>query len=124
MNAVLFYDAECRACRAFTRLVLAADTERHIRTAPLDSPEADRLLAGLDERSRKRSYHLVVDGRVHSAGEGIGALLEQVRLLRPVGRLVRGSPAAGRAAAAGYRFLARHRAAIGRWLPPVGRPPR
>lgn len=124
MSAILFYDAECPACRAFTRLVLAADTERRVRTAPLDSPEADRLLGGLDEKTRKRSYHLVVDGRVHSAGEGIGPLLEQVRLLRPLGRLVRGSPAAGRAAAAGYRLLARHRAVIGRWLPPVGLPPR
>jgi predicted DCC family thiol-disulfide oxidoreductase YuxK len=124
VSAVLFYDSECPACRAYTRLVLAADTERHIRTAPLESPEADRLLGGLDERSRKRSYHLVVDGRVHSAGKGIGALLEQPRLLRPVGRFVRGSPAAGRAAAAVYGFLSRHRAAIGRWLPPVGEPPR
>jgi predicted DCC family thiol-disulfide oxidoreductase YuxK len=124
VSAVLFYDAECPACRAFTRLVLAADTERHIRTAPLDSPEADRLLAGLDQRSRMRSYHLVVDGRVHSAGEGIGALLEQVRLLRPVGRLVQNSPTASRTAAAGYRFLARHRAAISRWLPSVKQLPR
>lgn len=124
MSAILLYDAECPACRVFTRLVLAADTERHLRTAPLDSPEADRLLGGLDERSRKRSYHLVIDGAVHSAGEGIGPLLEQLRLLRPLGRRVQNSPAAGRAAAAAYRFLARHRAAIGRWLPSVKQLPR
>lgn len=121
-HVTLFYDAGCPACRLFARLVLAADTERRIRTAPLDSPEADRVLGGLPKRERYGSYHLVLGDRITSGGPGMGPLLEQARLLRPVGRVVRRSPAAGRAAAALYGLLSRHRGALARILPRVELP--
>jgi predicted DCC family thiol-disulfide oxidoreductase YuxK len=100
---VLFFDAGCPACRLFARLVLAADTERRIRTAALDSPEADRALGGLSREERYGSYHLVV-------GE------------RPLGRIVRRSDTARRVAAGLYELISRHRGALARVLPRVDLP--
>ncbi|MGH2655668.1 MAG: DCC1-like thiol-disulfide oxidoreductase family protein [Actinomycetota bacterium] len=120
--AVLFYDAGCPGCRLFARVILAADTERRIRTAPLDSAEADRALGGMPERQRFGSYHLVVGDRVASGASGMGPLLEHARLVRPLGRLVRRSRAARALAAGTYRFAARHRAKIARFLPRIRLP--
>jgi len=120
--AILFYDAGCPGCRLFARIILAADRERRIRTVPLDSPEADRVLGGMPERKRYGSYHLVVGDRVASGGLGMGPLLEQASLLRSLGGLVRRSPTARAAAAAAYRFAARHRAKIARFLPRIRLP--
>jgi predicted DCC family thiol-disulfide oxidoreductase YuxK len=121
-GAILFYDAHCPACRLFARLVLAADTDRRIRTAPLDSAEGNRLLGGLPRRERYGSYHLVVDGRVTGGGPGMGPLLEHTRLLRPIGRLVRRLPLARRAATAVYEMAARTRPALARIVPEVTLP--
>lgn len=121
-RATLFYDAECPACRLFARLVLAADTERRIRTAPLDSPEADRALGGLEEEERYGSFHLVVGGRRASAGAGVGPLLEEARLTRPLGRVVRRSATARRVAAGLYDVASRSRGALARVLPRVDLP--
>jgi predicted DCC family thiol-disulfide oxidoreductase YuxK len=120
--AILFYDAGCPGCRLFARVILAADTERRIRTAPLDSAEADRVLGGMPERERFGSYHLVVGDRVASGALGMGPLLEQARLVRLLGRLVRRSPAARALAAGAYRFAARHRGRIAGVVPRVDLP--
>jgi predicted DCC family thiol-disulfide oxidoreductase YuxK len=120
--AILFYDASCPGCRLFARLILAADLERRIRTAPLDSAEADRVLGGMPERQRFGSYHLVVGDRVARGASGMGPLLEQARLLRPLGRLVRRSRAARALAAGAYRFAARHRGRIAGVVPWVDLP--
>jgi predicted DCC family thiol-disulfide oxidoreductase YuxK len=119
---VLFFDAGCPACRLFARLVLAADTERRIRTAALDSPEADRALGGLSREERYGSYHLVVGERRATAGPGVGPLLEEARLTRPLGRIVRRSDTARRVAAGLYELISRHRGALARVLPRVDLP--
>ena len=121
-EAILFYDAGCPGCRLFARIILAADRERRIRTAPLDSPDADRLLGGISKRRRFGSYHLVVGNRVASGASGMGPLLELPSLLRPLGRLVRHSRTARAAAAGAYRFAARHRGKIARLVPRIELP--
>ena len=121
-EAILFYDAGCPGCRLFARIILAADRERRIRTAPLDSPDADRMLGGMSKRRRFGSYHVVVGNRVASGASGMGPLLEQPSLLRPLGRLVRHSRTARAAAAGAYRFAARHRGKIARLVPRVELP--
>ncbi|MGH2547320.1 MAG: DCC1-like thiol-disulfide oxidoreductase family protein [Actinomycetota bacterium] len=120
--AILFYDAGCPGCRLFARIILAADVERRIRTAPLDSPEADRVLGGMPKRQRFGSYHLVVGDRVASGASGMGPLLEQARLVRPLGRLVRRSRAARALAGGAYRFIARHRGKVAGFLPLIRLP--
>jgi predicted DCC family thiol-disulfide oxidoreductase YuxK len=121
-GAILFYDAGCPACSVMARLILAADREGRVRTAPLDSAEADRLLGGMSPTRRFGSYHLVVGARVASGATGMGPLLEQPSFLRPLGRLVRRSPVARAAAAGAYRFAARHRGKVARLLPRVDLP--
>jgi predicted DCC family thiol-disulfide oxidoreductase YuxK len=121
-QAILFYDAGCPGCRLFARIILAADTERRIRTAPLDSAEADHVLGRMSERQRFGSYHLVAGNRVTSGAEGMGPLLEQARLLRPLGRLVRRSRAARATASGAYRFVARHRGKVAGFLPLIRLP--
>jgi predicted DCC family thiol-disulfide oxidoreductase YuxK len=121
-RVILFYDRACPVCRFFARLFLLADTERRLRTAPLDSPEADRLLGHLPRRARYGSYHLVLGTRLASGGPGIGILLEQPRLFRPVGRLVRRFPGLRRLMAALYRLIARNRARMAPFVPRVDLP--
>jgi predicted DCC family thiol-disulfide oxidoreductase YuxK len=121
---VLFYDARCPGCRAFTHLILWADTDRRLRSAPLDSPEADRALGHLSKEERYGSFHLLSGNRVWSGGDAVGPTLERLRPVRSVGRLVRRSPAAGRAATTLYDFASRHRARVAPLFRRVGRPPR
>jgi predicted DCC family thiol-disulfide oxidoreductase YuxK len=104
--------------------VLAADTRKRLRTAPLDSPEADRLLGHLSDDVRQGSFHLAVEERVWSGGDAVGPLLELLEPIRPVGRWIRRSPRARTIAAAAYDTVSRHRHRIGRILPRTGPPPR
>jgi predicted DCC family thiol-disulfide oxidoreductase YuxK len=123
--AVLFYDGECPACRAFARMTLLADTRKRLRTATLDSEEADRLLADLPDEVRKGSYHLVEeDGRISSGREGVGRLLEVLPPVAALGRLVQRSPIAARAAGGAYDLLSKNRDRIARFLPRGADPPR
>jgi predicted DCC family thiol-disulfide oxidoreductase YuxK len=123
-EAVLFYDARCPGCRAFTHLILWADTDRRLRSAALDSPEADRALGHLPEEARYGSFHLLAGDRVWSGGEAVGPTLERLRPVRSVGRLILRSPAAGRAASALYEFASRHRSRVAPLFRRVGRPSR
>jgi predicted DCC family thiol-disulfide oxidoreductase YuxK len=121
-RVILFYDGACPVCRLFTRLFLLADTERRIRTAPLDSAQADRLIGHLPHRTRYGSYHLVVGNRLASGGPGIGVLLEQPKLIRPLGRLIRRFRTLRRLMAGLYRLIASNRTRMAPFMPRVDLP--
>jgi predicted DCC family thiol-disulfide oxidoreductase YuxK len=123
-EAVLFYDARCPGCRAFTHLILWADTDHGLRSSPLDSPEADRALGHLSREARYGSFHLLEGDRLWSGGDAVGPTLERLRPVRGVGRLIRRSPAAGRATAALYDLASRHRGRVAPLFRRIGRPPR
>ena len=110
-QAVLLYDADCGFCRWSVDRVMAWDRKGRLRVVPLQDPEADRLLPGVDPDAKMSSWHLVANGRVFSAGAVVPPLL---RLL-PGGR----PPAALAAAFPGitertYRWVSRHRDRFGR----------
>ena len=89
--------------------VLELDRARRFRPLALQDPRAAALLPELDERERMASFHVVdPDGSVHSAGDGLAALLP------PLGR----SP---RAAARLYRLVADNRDRLGKLIPGVAR---
>ena len=121
---IVFYDGECRVCRLTVRLVLAADTGKRLRSATLDSAEADHHLGRLSKKDRYGSFHLYREGRLTSGEEAIGPLLELLPPLRAVGRFLGRSERARGATAWLYRGIAGRRALIGRFLPSVGPPPR
>lgn len=119
----MFYDGECKVCRLTARLVLAADMEKRLRSAPLDSPDADRLLRRLSKKERYGAFHLYRDGRVLSGPDAIGPLLEMLPPLRAAGRFIDRSERARRATGWLYEAVSSRRGLIGRFLPSVG-PPR
>jgi predicted DCC family thiol-disulfide oxidoreductase YuxK len=123
-EGILFYDARCPGCRAFAHLILWADTGRRLRSAPLDSPEADRILGHLSKEQRYGSFHLFSEGTLWSGGDAIGPTLERLSSMGAVGRFLRRSPAASRAATAVYGFAARHRGRVAPLFRGVGPPPR
>jgi predicted DCC family thiol-disulfide oxidoreductase YuxK len=114
-EATLFYDADCGFCRWAVAKVARWDRRHALRLVTLqDAGEADRLLGPLDPDARMASWHLVTaDGRIHSAGGGVGPLL---RLLPGGGTAARLTEAVQPATDAAYRFVAEHRSAFGRLL--------
>jgi predicted DCC family thiol-disulfide oxidoreductase YuxK len=124
---VLFYDGECRFCRASARVVAALDRKGTIAMLPFDDPAAEELLASVAAEQLGASMHLVQpDGWVLSGGD---ALIELSRVL-PCGEML--ASAAWRsdflrsAFASGYRFVADHRGQFSRVTPdgpgPIRRP--
>ncbi|HUF53549.1 MAG TPA: DCC1-like thiol-disulfide oxidoreductase family protein [Dehalococcoidia bacterium] len=82
---VLFYDGECRFCRATARAIATLDRRRRFAYLPFQDPLADQMLAPVRPEERERSIHLVfADGSVVSAGD---VLAELTRVL-PAGRLL------------------------------------
>jgi predicted DCC family thiol-disulfide oxidoreductase YuxK len=120
----VFYDGECKVCRLTVRLVLAADTRKRLRTATLDSADADRHLGRLSKQERYGAFHLYRDGRVLSGPDAIGPLLELLPPLRGAGRFLGRSERARGASGSLYRAVSQRRALIGRFLPSVGPPSR
>ncbi|MEX0683607.1 MAG: DUF393 domain-containing protein [Dehalococcoidia bacterium] len=82
---VLFYDGECRFCRATARAIAVLDRRREFAYLPFSDELAGELLSSVAGEERTRSIHLVFpDGRVISGGD---ALAELGRVL-PLGDLV------------------------------------
>jgi predicted DCC family thiol-disulfide oxidoreductase YuxK len=124
---VLFYDGDCRFCRASARMVAALDRKNSLAILPFDDPLAESLLASVPASVRGGSMHIVQpDGWVISGGD---ALIELSRVL-PGGEIL--ASAAWRndflrhIFAGGYRFVADHRGQFSHITPdgpgPVRRP--
>jgi predicted DCC family thiol-disulfide oxidoreductase YuxK len=110
-EAVLLYDADCGFCGRAVDAVLAWDRAGALRPVALQSPEADRLLPGLSEQTRMASWHLVIDGSVHSGGAVAAPLLRLLPGGRPLAELAAAFPALTERA---YRLVARNRDRFGR----------
>jgi predicted DCC family thiol-disulfide oxidoreductase YuxK len=111
----ILYDADCGFCRASLALVLTWDRHRRLRPVALQSPEADRLLAGMPEERRMASWHLVTDGgEVYSAGTAFPPLLRLLPGGRPLAALAARFP---RPVQAAYEMVAASRSRLGRLVP-------
>jgi predicted DCC family thiol-disulfide oxidoreductase YuxK len=106
-EAVILYDRSCGFCRRSVERVLRRDRDRRLRPVALQDPEADELLAGMDERTRMASWHLVEeDGTVSSAGAAFSPLLRRLPGGRPLAWLTAALPGPTERA---YRYVARTR---------------
>jgi predicted DCC family thiol-disulfide oxidoreductase YuxK len=114
-RSVLLYDADCGFCRWAVAQVLRRDRAIRLRPVGIQSEEGERLLAVLDPAERLASWHLLTaDGCLYSAGAAAVPLL---RLL-PGGQLgVRLFSLSPGLADRVYRWVARHRAGFGRFVP-------
>lgn len=113
---VLLYDAACRLCRFTARLVVRVDRAQEVAVLPLQDAEAGPLLASLPPERRLESWRLgLPDGSLVGRGSGMPRLLEAMRMTRPLAAMLprRHGGWLDRA----YELVARHRGAIGRFVP-------
>jgi predicted DCC family thiol-disulfide oxidoreductase YuxK len=112
--AIAIYDSGCGFCRWSLAVLLSADRRGALRPLALGTEEADHLLADLTVEERDASWHLVIEGRRSSAGAALAPALRPL----PAGRIL-AAPFARfpRSTERGYRWIADHRGALGRFVP-------
>ena len=118
-EAIVIYDPDCGFCRVSLALLLSWDRRGALRPLPLGTEEADRLLGDLTEDERNASWHVVTaDGTRTSAGAALAPALA----LLPGGRIAAALFAhLPRTTEHAYRWVAAHRALLGRFVPARGR---
>ena len=113
-RATLLYDEDCGFCRWIAARILRWDRRGSIRALPIQGPEAEALLAGMDPARRMASWHLATtDEAVRS---GAGAVAPLARMLpggRPIAYVAELFPGFTELA---YRQVARHRETLGRLI--------
>src|SRR3954453_10292291 len=114
MSAQLLYDSDCGFCMWSVTRILRLDRGGAIVPLPIQSPEGDALLAGLSHEARLRSWHMVVDGRVESAGAAFPVLL---RLLPHGARAATALARFPRTLELVYRLVADNRSRLSRLIP-------
>lgn len=112
---VILYDAYCGFCRWSLAGVLAWDRAGRLVPVAIESPEGERLLAGIEPEARTASWHFVTAaGELHSAGAAVPPLMRLLPGGRPVGALAARLP---RATERAYRWVADRRSPLGRLVP-------
>ena len=111
----MIYDADCGFCRWSLALLLRADRDRRLRPLALGTPEAEGLLADLDQEQREASWHLVnPDGVRASAGAALPAVVELLPHGRVPASLLKRIPGPTERV---YRWVADHRSHLSRAVP-------
>jgi predicted DCC family thiol-disulfide oxidoreductase YuxK len=106
-RAAILFDGECGFCRRSVERILRWDRHGRLRPVALQDPEADDLLAGMDDERKMASWHLVTaDGTVYSAGAAFPPLL---RLLPGGGPLAALATALPGLTDRAYRYVAQTR---------------
>jgi predicted DCC family thiol-disulfide oxidoreductase YuxK len=111
--APILYDADCGFCRWSLSRFLAWDRHGRLRPVALQDPDADALLPDMSEEQRMGSWHLVVDGRVYSAGAAFPPLFRLLPGGRPFAALTAAFPGTTERL---YRWVSRNRDRLGRRL--------
>ena len=76
---LVLYDSDCGFCVWTLAWVLRWDRHRRLRSAPIQSPEGQEALGGLEPSERLASWHFVDEhGRVSSAGPALTELLRRL----------------------------------------------
>jgi predicted DCC family thiol-disulfide oxidoreductase YuxK len=122
---VLFYDGDCRFCRAMARAIAVMDRGRRYAYLPFSDALADDLLGPVPAAEREHSIHLAFpDGSIASAGD---ALAELARVL-PLGGLLADGARDHRPVRGvfrwGYNLVATRRGALSGLVPDVRGPVR
>jgi predicted DCC family thiol-disulfide oxidoreductase YuxK len=110
----ILYDDDCGFCRWSLGLLLAWDRRGALRPVALQDPEASELLRDIPPEERMKSWHLVTESGVRSAGDALSPLLRHLPGGAPWARAFERFP---RATERGYRFIAGKRSRFGKLLP-------
>ena len=111
----VLYDLDCGFCRWTVALVLRLDRAGRLRPVGIQSPEGERLLAGMTPEERLAAAHVVTaDGRILSGGAAAPAVAAALPGGAPLAAaLSRLSGPVDRA----YRWVADHRTGLSRFVP-------
>lgn len=113
-RAVILYDNDCGFCRWSLARILAWDRRGRLRAVPLQDPEADELLEGMEHERKMASWHIATpEGRVYSAGDAVPQLARLLPAGAPIARLATAFPGVTNRA---YRWVAGNRERLGRAL--------
>ena len=109
----VLYDGDCGFCRWSLDKILAWDRRQRLRPVAIQGEEGQRLLAPVSPERRLDSWHLVVDGEIHSGGAAAPPLLDALPGGRPLAVMLRVFP---RTTERAYRCVADHRDLLARLL--------
>lgn len=111
----MLYDQDCGFCRWSLAQILTLDRHRRLRPLPLDSAEAEQLLADLAPEQRAASWHLIApDGTRRSAGRAAPQLFQQLSGGRVPAALLGSVPKLTDRA---YQWVADNRSLLSRLVP-------
>jgi predicted DCC family thiol-disulfide oxidoreductase YuxK len=111
-QTTVLYDRDCGFCRWSLGKLLAWDKRGALRPVAIQSAEGDRLLRGMPEETRLRSWHLVdPDGAVHSGGAAFPGLFRMLAGASPLAAATSRAPGATDRA---YRWVAGNRSRWGK----------
>jgi predicted DCC family thiol-disulfide oxidoreductase YuxK len=121
---LILFQGRCRFCRAAARAVAWIDRTEELALLSFEVPEAAPFVDGIPEDELYAAWHLIEPNGERLIGGHAGiAMLEHIRLTRPLGRLLRW----GRlyvVVEAIDRFLKEHRPRLSRSVPDVAAPHR
>jgi predicted DCC family thiol-disulfide oxidoreductase YuxK len=110
----IIYDADCGFCRWSLDKLLARDRDGRLRPLALQNAEADGLLPGMSEETKRASWHLVSpDAHVWSACAAAAPLARLLPKGAPVAFLAETFPGLTERI---YRWVANNRDCLGRRL--------
>lgn len=113
-RTTLLYDDDCGFCRWIAAKILRWDRRGSIRAVPIQGPEAEALLAGMDPARRMASWHLAtIDGMVRSGAAAVAPLARMLPGGRPMAYVAELFPGLTELA---YGLVARHRGTLGRLI--------
>lgn len=115
---VLFYDGECRFCRAMASVIAALDRRKRFAYLPFQDALADELLASVPPAERPESIHLVfADGEVVSAGDALAEMSRVLPLGGALANCARENRSVGDVFRFGYDFVAARRGPLSGLVP-------
>lgn len=113
-RTTLLYDDDCGFCRWIAAKILRWDRRGSIRAVPIQGPEAEALLAGMDSARRMASWHLAtIDGMVRSGAAAVAPLARMLPGGRPMAYVAELFPGLTELV---YGLVARHRGTLGRLI--------
>ena len=108
---LVFYDDQCGYCRWSVAQLLRLDRNRRLRLIAIQSPEGERLLAGVAPELRLASAHLIDgDGQLFSGGEAAAPIAASLPSLARTAPLLR---RLSRPVSVSYNLIAANRERVG-----------
>jgi len=115
-NVVALYDGHCVICNTSCRLIGVFDRAERVEWVDLHQPEAVARYPDYDHTSMMGEIHVVADEQLYRGFKAIRRILRAVPVLWPVYGVLRLPVIGDWLGPQLYKFIARHRYSINRWV--------